>query len=234
MNDPQHLLLPDNRTIVKPVPPSNTTGLKTSKFNRYDNYIEDRPGVLVEKVNSPPESIEVQEKLKFNNQLSSHEFLVILTLVFVGVVAFMANALSNPEIVDIEARYGWGVPMVWLLVLVSIVGILTAQMVYQPYILDRANNRYVVITALVLFIFAQIFWSLALFHSRINRGTAGLAGVLLLAATVWLGWVCYHFVPQIIVIFLVLLAWTFYLQAYTYNVDAKPWNAVDAFIPVDF
>lgn len=149
-----------------------------------------------------------------------------MALCLLGAVVFMINAWSNITVVEIETIYGNGISIGWFLVITLLLAVLTAHMVYKPYILDTNNGRSVVMQALIMYIAAQIFWSLALFHSRVNRGTAGLAAVLLLAATVWLGWVCYHFVKDTIFIFLLLLIWCLYLQDYTYNVDAHPWTPI--------
>lgn len=99
-------------------------------------------------------------------------------------------------------------------------------MVYKPYIVDTAHHSNIVLIAVILYELGLVFWSLSLFHSRINRGTAGVAGIALLATTVWLGWVCYHFYPDTIYIFLLLLLWSLYLQDYTFNVDAHPWTPI--------
>ena len=91
-------------------------------------------------------------------------------------------------------------------------------MIYRPYIIDAENKSHSVLGALILYELAYMFWALTLFNSRISSAIAGLAGILLLIATVWLGWVCYHLYSTSIYFFILLLLWILYLQNYTLNV----------------
>lgn len=185
-----------------------------------------------DEIHSPPlvevdehlEPSELQKALSLEAELQSPVFLAILVFVFLGAIAFILNIFFNVEVVNIESEFGNGIPASWFFIIIVILGILTAHMVYKPYIIDRSNGGSIVLYALVFYIIIQIVWSTALFNSRTRRGTATLTSVFLLATTVWLGWVCYHFVPDSIWIFLLLLFWCFYLQDYTYNVSAHPWT----------
>ena len=175
----------------------------------------------------PLDSEEVQKALTFQEQIRSPIFGAILVFCLVGAFAFMASIFEHQTIVDIELKYGYGISTTWFFVLAILCAILVAYMVYKPYIISRAQGSTIVLYALIFYVLTQVAWSLVLFQSRVNRGVPGLAGVFLLATTVWLGWVCYHFAEESILIFFLLLAWCFYLQSYTYNVDAHPWRKVD-------
>ncbi|CAH6419710.1 Hypothetical protein HVR_LOCUS786 [uncultured virus] len=206
---------------------SKTQGLKILPFSP-DMTPESRPGVMVESEPEHVDSENIQKALTLEEQIKSKEFGAILAVCLLGAGIFILSAASNSQIVDIEYIYGNGLSIGWFLVINIILAVATAHMVYRPYILDRANGKNIILWALILYVVAQIAWAVALFHSRINRGTAGVAIILFLAATVWLGWTCYHLDKGTIYIFLVLLFWCFYLQTYTSNVDAHPWIPVGA------
>lgn len=161
--------------------------------------------------------------LDWNTQIHSPIFGFLLIITLIGAILLLVNAWVNLQVVDIEVKYSHGIT-IWAFLAISIVlAILLAHMVYRPYLVDTANGKYNIITALFLYVLAQIFWSTTLFHSRINRGVAGIASIIWFASTVWLGWLCYHFFKDTIFIFMLLLIWNFYIQIYTLNVDAHPW-----------
>lgn len=169
------------------------------------------------------DSPETISALSFDEEIRSKQFGAILIICLAGAAIFMVNAWLNIRIVEIETTYGNGISIGWFLVITMLLAILTAHMVYKPYIIDRANGRSVVIQALIWYVFSQMFWSAVLFHSRSNRTTGGIAGFTLLATTIWLGWTCYNLNKESIYIFLLLLLWALYLQIYTYDVNSHPW-----------
>lgn len=158
--------------------------------------------------------------------LTSKPFGAILVLCVLTAIGFLGSINANRNIVEIEQKASGGLSLPWFIVIGVIAAFLTALMVYKPYTIDTQNDSRVIINALLYFLIVQLFWSIALFHSRINRGTATFASTVMLAALVWLGWACYNLVPESVYIFLLLLAWCFYLIMYTYNVDAHPWRPV--------
>lgn len=158
--------------------------------------------------------------------LTSKPFGAILVLCVITAIGFLGSINSNRNIVEIEQKASGGLSLPWFIVISVSAAFLTAFMVYKPYIVDSANDSRVIIHALLYFLIAQLFWSIALFHSRISRGTATFASTIMLAALVWLGWACYNLVPESVYVFLLLLAWCFYLIIYTYNVDAHPWRPI--------
>lgn len=164
--------------------------------------------------------------LTIQGQFQSQIFLAILVLCLAAAVVFMINVYTNSKIVEIEVEAGSGITVTSFLIIAVLAAFLTAYMAYKPYMIDRARGGNIVLYALILYFIFQIFWSLTLFHSRLNRGVPEIAAVIFLAATIWLGWVCYNIVPDSIYIFLLLLAWCFYLVIYTYNVDTHPWTPI--------
>ena len=167
---------------------------------------------------------EIQKALTIQSQLNSPIFGAILIFCLLGALVTIINIYDNQVIVNIEVQFGYGITVVWFLILSLLAAVLLAHMVYKPYIIDRANGSNAILYALIFYVVAEIVWSTSLFHSRVNRGVATLASVLLLATIVWLGWACYHLVKESIYIFLILLIWCFFLQDYTYNVNAHPWK----------
>lgn len=205
----------------EPSPPSDP---------RIIQYLQDNPqtqGTVTHTLNvlPAPETL-LSETLTFDYELRSKEFLAILLFTLFGAIIFFLNARSNIEVVEIEQEFANGLSIGWFLVISLIIAVLLAHMVYKPYMVERAMGRNTILVAVIMYVVAEIAWSLTLFHTRINRGTAGIASILLLAATVWIGWICYQYFKETIFIFLLLLAWVFYLQDYTYNVDSHPWRAV--------
>ena len=144
-------------------------------------------------------------------------------MTLIGAIFLIVNAFTNYEIVEIEVYNSIGVTLTWYVIISIIVAILTAHMLYKPYILDSYANQKTVLYALIYYELAYAYWSTTLFKSRLERGQALVASVILLGTTIWLGWVCYHFDNNSIFIFLLLLVWCFYLQYYTYNVNLHPW-----------
>jgi hypothetical protein len=201
-----------------------TEDILGSEYDETPTSFENVDMILVDE--DPPYSEAIQKSLTLEGQLTSNIFGAILIFCLIGAFVFIINIYTNQEIVDVEVKYGYGFTVGWFFALSLLGAILLAHMVYKPYILDRANGSSVILYALIFYILAEIFWSTALFHSRINRGVATLAGIFLLAATVWIGWACYHFVKESVYIFLILLIWCFFLQEYTYNVDSHPWTGV--------
>lgn len=179
---------------------------------------------LVEIIDAPDD---LPAALTLQGQVENTNFLALLVFCLAGAIVFMINVYTNSEIVDVEIQHGSGITVTSFLIIAILAALLTAYMVYKPYMIDRANGGNIVLYALILYVVAQIFWSLTLFHSRLNRGIPELAGILFLAATVWLGWVCYNLAPDSVYIFLLLLAWCFYLIIYTYNVDSHPWKPIE-------
>lgn len=153
-------------------------------------------------------------------------FWALLALCVVGALIFIVNMVTNSDIVVVELSYGNGVSMVWFGVISLVLALLMTFMIFKPYKIDRNSGGNNVLFCLFFYLFAYIFWSTALFHSRVDRGLATTSGFLLLTATVWLGWVCYHFVEWSIFIFLILLAWCIFLQQYTANVDLHKWSSI--------
>lgn len=204
-------------------PPDKVTDTEGDADLPMDPFLREDVDDTHQDVATPPT---LEQSLQFETELQSKEFLAILIFTLFGAIIFMLNASVNDAIVTIENRLANGLSMGWFLVINLIAAVLIAHMVYRPYIIERSLGRTTVMIALILYVLAEMFWSLVLFHSRINRGSADLAAVLLLAATVWLGWVCYQYSPNTIFIFILLLAWCFYLIDYTFSVDSHPWRAV--------
>lgn len=149
---------------------------------------------------------------------------------FTGLLVIL-SAWVNEIVVDVEAAIGIGLTLPWFFVSFTVIGFLAAVMVITPYRIDQANCKYYTFWAIIFYCFALLFWSVALFHSLVGQGTAGVASIILLAATIWLGWVCYHLHPNSILIFFLLLFWTYYLITYTYNVGTRNWIATPLPIP---
>ena len=166
----------------------------------------------------------LQELLLFNNQINNKYFISILILTIFGALIFIINAYTNKDIVEIEVYYDRGVTLVWYIILGIMFAILTAHMVYKPYILDSYNNGKKVLYALIFYELAYMYWSTTLFKSRVERGLALVASVFLVAATIWLGWVCYHYDKNTIYIFILLLLFSLYLQIFTIYVAHAPWK----------
>jgi len=203
-------------------PTSNINVVKSTPFTP-DLTPEDRPGVKVESVGETHVTTISQQSLTIKDEVKNPIFAALLVWCLLGAAVFLYSAGSNIEIVNIEVNYGNGISYGWFFVITTLLAILTAHMVYRPYILDRINGSYIIMQAVIIYVVAQMFWGITLFHSRIHRGTAEVGSIFLIAGTVWLGWTCYHLVPESIYIFLLLLIWSFYLMNYTFNVDAHPW-----------
>jgi hypothetical protein len=148
-------------------------------------------------------------------------------MTLIGAIFLIVNAFTNYEIVEIEVYNSMGVTLTWYVVISIIVAILTAHMLYKPYILDSYANQKTVLYALIYYELAYAYWSTTLFKSRLERGLPLVASVILLGTTIWLGWVCYHYDKNTIYIFLILLLYTLYLQIFTIYVSHNPWTAVD-------
>lgn len=185
---------------------------------------ESRPGVKTL-------SEEFEEKIptyrSVRYQFSSRDFLYILVFNILTAMILIINLSVNSEVVDIEQKHAYGLPLIWFIILTIITSLITAHMVYFPFVIDRELGNFTVIYALYLYLISQIFWSVTLFFTRTSRSTGAFASFLMLAALVWLGWVCYHYDRNSIYIFLILLIWTFYLQFYTLNVEAHPWLPIE-------
>lgn len=190
--------------------------------NHTSESVQIRPGLRVEPVYEQT----LEESLTFESQLRSNDFIAILVLLLGSAIVFIANVGSNMNVVDFENQNWFGLTVGWFIVLSIIMAVLVAHMVYKPYKIDKSNGKRYVMWAIIYFVIAQVFWAIATFHAQVDGGTAGIAGYLLLAATVWLGWVCYNLNKSTIYIFLILLIWTFYLQAYTYDVNVHGWIGV--------
>lgn len=174
------------------------------------------PGVYVEDV----------DELSFAGQLKNRDFLAILVLLVTSAIIFIANVVSNMGIVNYENQQWYGLSIGWFIVMALIVALLVSHMVYKPYKLDKRNGGHYVFWALIYFVIAQVLWAVACFHSQPEGGTVGLLGFILLAATVWLGWCCYNLDKSTIYIFILVLLWTFYLQAYAHDVNVHGWKTV--------
>lgn len=159
--------------------------------------------------------------MKIRKQINDRVFLALLVMCTFGGIVFIANAILNTDIIKIEDQYSGGLPVVLLCFIGILVSILVAFMIYVPFKNDKTSTTLV---ALVLYELAFIFWSTTLFHSRVDRGTSLLAGILFIVATIWLGWICYNLDKNTIYIFIVTLLWSLYVENYTLNVDAHPWN----------
>lgn len=169
---------------------------------------------------------EAQHVFSIEEQLQSKEFLSLLIASLIAGAAFITNVYANRNIVTIEEKAAGGLSFQWFAIVIVIAAILTAFMVYKPYVIAKEAGSNVVLVAFIIFLLLQVFWSLSLFHSRIDRGVATLMSIFYLAATIWFGWVCYHFVKESIFIFLLLLIWTIYCVNYTFNVAAHPYIPV--------
>ena len=170
--------------------------------------------------------LKLKELLSFNNQLTNKYFLALLVITLIGAIMLILNAFTNYEIVEIEVYNSIGVTLTWYVIISILVAILTAHMLYKPYVLDSYANQKTVLYALIYYELAYVYWSTTLFKSRLERGQALVASVILLGTTIWLGWVCYHYDKNTIYIFLILLLYTLYLQLFTVYVAHNPWKAV--------
>lgn len=169
-------------------------------------------------------TVDADEYLTLDDEIQTREFISILVVNALGTIVFLANAYSNRGVIDYENQNFNGLSIGWFTTIAILGAILTSYMVYRPYLISRDQGSSVVFFALIFYLIALVFWSIALFHSQINQGAAGIAAVLLMAATVWLGWVCYHLYRPSVYVFLLILLWTFYLQYYTYQVESHDWT----------
>ena len=170
------------------------------------------------------EKIKLDELLKFKNQINNKYFMALLVICLIGALLLIFNAISNKEIVEIEVLNNDSITLIWYILISVIIAILTAHMVYKPYIIDSYLGKRKVLYALIYYELAYVYWATTLFKSRLNRGMALVAAIILLASTFWLGWVCYHIDNNSIYIFLLLLLYTIYLQNYTILVAHNPWS----------
>ena len=197
---------------------------------KYDDKKEDKCDKKEDKCEKKEDECAKQLKLKellsFNSQLSNKYFLALLVITLIGAIMLILNAFTNYEIVEIEVYNSIGVTLTWYVIISILVAILTAHMLYKPYVLDSYANQKTVLYALIYYELAYVYWSTTLFKSRLERGQALVASVILLGTTIWLGWVCYHYDKNTIYIFLILLLYTLYLQLFTVYVAHNPWKAV--------
>jgi tryptophan-rich sensory protein len=149
-------------------------------------------------------------------------FLAIFGLCLFGGLIFTVNAVTNVDVIKIEQQHANGLPVQWLCFLAILVSILVAIMTYIPYKRDKTRT---IFNALILYEVMFIFWSTTLFHTRSNRATATLTGMVFIVTTLWLGWACYHLDKNSIWMFIIALIWAVYMQNYTLGVDAHPWIA---------
>lgn len=124
------------------------------------------------------------------------EFFALLFLSLVSGAIFAANVVVNVPILEGKDPI---LPVWAFVLLIAISSILVSVMIYLPYILDTNSN--IMLQAYLFYLVAQIFWSFALFHSRVDIGTGGIALVLVLCALVWLGVCSYAYVKHSIWIF---------------------------------
>jgi len=199
---------------------------KDNKCDKENKESKDNIENKCDKVNTESREEKLEELLLFNNQLNNKYFKSLLIITLFGALIFIVNAYTNQEILDIEVYYDRGVTLVWYIIFGFICAILTAHMVYKPYILDSYNNGKKVLYALIFYELAYMYWATTLFKSRVERGLALVASVFLVAATIWLGWVCYHYDNNTIYIFIIILLFSLYLQVFTIYVAHAPWKQI--------
>ena len=153
-------------------------------------------------------------------RFTDRTFWAILIMCLFGSIVFIANAVLNVKVVQLEQEYNNGLPIEWLCFLSVLVSLLLAVMVYNPIKCDKTT---IVLVALVLYQVAYIWWSTTLFHNKTNRSTAMLTGMGVIVAVLWLGWCSYNLDKNTIYFTLVVLAWALYLENYTFNIEAHPW-----------
>ncbi len=199
-----------------------------------------RSNLKVQQVYLSPITSKTAQKLRFDAQLSSVEFTALLVFTLIGAIIFIISALINPYIIIIENIRAGGINLYWFIAIELVLAVLTAHMVYKPYLIEKSYRKYddvpvesgfdrgdnYVMIALVLYVLMQIIWAVAMFHTRIEHGYAAVTIILYAITTVWLGWVCYHYDKSSIYIFIILLLWTFYLLLYTIDVTKRKWNPI--------
>ena len=204
-------------------PTSPSTYTKSNRHYNTEGFIPsvDKHCIKPKIIDTRP----LDERLSYGAEFTSPIFGSLLSLSLIGAGAFVANAFTNQSLIEIQETRGEGLNVWVFMILMVISAILVAHCCYRPYVIDTENKRQVVLLALFLYILAQAFWSTALFHSQIDRGTATFSLVFLLSATVWLTWVCYNLNKSTIFVSLLLLVWTLYLCQYTFMVNSHPWNS---------
>ena len=199
---------------------------KEDKCDKKEDKCDKKEDKCEKKEDECAKQLKLKELLSFNSQLSNKYFLALLVITLIGAIMLILNAFTNYEIVEIEVYNSIGVTLTWYVIISILVAILTAHMLYKPYVLDSYANQKTVLYALIYYELAYVYWSTTLFKSRLERGQALVASVILLGTTIWLGWVCYHYDKNTIYIFLILLLYTLYLQLFTVYVAHNPWKAV--------
>ena len=159
----------------------------------------------------------------FIGMIQERDFLLMLGLWLLASLFTLANMWSNSIIIDAEVKLGIGIPLWGFVIAYIFISVIGACTVYLPYKIDKANGHNIVLLAILLYLLSGILWAVGVFHSLLQQGTGGFFAILYFCATIWLGWVCYHFNPYTFLGFMILAIWSYYLLFYTYSAGLLPW-----------